>query len=733
MNSHEAETERYVRQLLEEAHTVRVKELDKSLQLAKTALAVSREKSLPSLEALSCSRIAFYKMIKGSYDQALNLAENAAVIFETLHDEMGLADARFTIASVHYKTDNLHLGLKYMLECLAIYQKYQDYQSQAKVLKTLGTIYEFFNDIPRAVQAYEETVTAARMAGDMNMVSNAYNPLSGLYLNNNDIKKATEIIEASIALKKETGDTRGLGFAYYGRGKIYTKTGAYDKAKADFEASLHIHEEAGEKLGWCMTAQKMGVLFMVSGEPLRAVEYLTRALEMGEKNKMRIAKNGSSHLLYQLYKQLGQADKALYYLEKNVAFREEGERNQTSQIVSSYERIMKMEAQQMQDKLEEERQEIEEKKNQAEYAARARQDFLSNMSHEIRTPLNAVITITNLLKDRSDEEDQKLIESLKFASHNLLLLINDILDFTKIETGKVQLEPRPASIRGLMTNIINTYDGLAREKGLDLQFSVGKDIDSVYEIDETKLSQILGNLLSNAIKFTDRGTVHLDLTKTGASGDSHALYFKVTDTGAGIPDDFMGEIFDAFTQPRSVTTKKQGGSGLGLAIVKKLVELHHSDIHIETQLGKGTSFSFTLLLKPAAAPVIKAPQQNFSLQGCHVLLAEDNTINMMVANKLLSRWGVTTDGARNGIEAVDLASKRKYNVILMDIHMPEMNGYDATLKIRSSENPNNQTPIYALTADITATDHPADVHFSGFLRKPIEVDQLYQALSGHVH
>jgi signal transduction histidine kinase len=725
-----AEINKKINSLLEEAHAIRVKNLVKSIELASEALQLSKKSDSQQLVAFSLSRLAFYKMVQAKYPEALSLATESLEIYEILKEEQGQADARYTIASVYYKTDNLHLGLKYLVDCLTIYRKYDDYLNQAKALKTLGTIYEFFDDIDNAVQAYEDTVTAAQKAGDRNMVSNAYNPLSGLFLNKNDIEKAMEIIEQSIALKKETGDIRGLAFAYYGRGKIYTKTREFEKAEADFTASLDIHKEMGEKLGLCMTLHKMGVMYMAKGEPQQAKEALLEALALGEMHKMRMIISRASRLLCEIHKQENNLAEALIYLEKYLEDKELAQKNQSHQIVTSYSLIHKMEAKAIEDRMQLEKAEIVEKKNQAEYTAQAKQEFLSNMSHEIRTPLNGVITITNLLKERSDPEDQKLLESLKFASNNLLLLINDILDFTKLDTGKVQLEPRPTAIHYLLTNIVNTYDGLAREKGLDLNLHIGLDVGPAYELDETKLSQILGNLLSNAIKFTDKGKVELRVEKTGSNAQYDEIYFRVSDTGIGIPADFLNELFDSFTQARSVTTKKQGGSGLGLAIVKKLVLLHEGNINIDTQAGEGSVFHFTLRLKTAMAPNARPTQQNLSLKGLQVLLAEDNAINILVATKLLAKWGIEIDCAKNGVEAIARAKEKKYDVILMDIHMPEMNGYDATSYIRCEETRNSSTPVYALTADIMA--NASNDYFTGFLRKPIEVDQLYQALSSTV-
>jgi signal transduction histidine kinase len=730
----QTDAEKKIAALLAEAHAVRINNLPQSLLLAKEALQLAESFNNSSLQAQCLSRLAFYLMINSEYDESIVMATKAVEIYEWLDDERGAADATYTIATVYYKSDNLHLGLKYLLDCLAIFRKYDDYGSQAKAYKSLGTIYEYFGDIENAQVAYHAAIESAEKIGDANMKSNAFNPLSGLYLNQKNIEKAMELIEASIALKKESGDTRGIAFAYYGRGKIHTQTNNFYAAEKDFLQSIAIHKEMGERLGLGMVYQKMAVLYMVQEMFEQAKEMAAQAFTISEKFKIRITKLKSSFLLYEVCKKLNQPAEALHYLEIYQSENALNVHNETQQIVNSYNLIQKMEARALEDKMQLERSEMLEKKSKAEFAAKAKQDFLSNMSHEIRTPLNAVITITNLLKERSDTEDQQLLESLKFASNNLLMLINDILDFSKLEAGKVELEKRPSVIRELLTNIKNTYDSLAKEKGLQLTLEMDEAIENAFEIDEVKLTQILGNLLSNAIKFTDKGTVQLKVERVGAKENNVQLRFKVIDSGMGIPNNFLAEIFDTFSQPKSLTTKKQGGSGLGLAIVKKLVELHESEIHIETKWGAGSTFQFDLQLKPTTHQGVGSRKVNPQLKELNVLLVDDNRINVLVASKLLSTWGIIAESATNGLEAIEKSEGKKYDIILMDIHMPEMNGYDATKQIRlHAANLNQQTPVFALTADINANEQKEYAeYFNGFLRKPIEVEQLYKTLSAIV-
>ncbi|MEL6557726.1 MAG: ATP-binding protein, partial [Bacteroidota bacterium] len=337
--------------------------------------------------------------------------------------------------------------------------------------------------------------------------------------------------------------------------------------------------------------------------------------------------------------------------------------------------------------------------------------------------------IASLLEKRENPQEQELIDSLNFSSNNLMLLINDILDFSKLEAGKFTLDFQPVDFSKLLLNIKNTYNSLAKEKGLALNLKVISETSKVYLIDETRISQILGNLISNSIKFTDQGYVDIIVDKVDESDDSDIVRFKVIDSGTGIDKDYQKTIFDSFSQSKSVTKRKAGGSGLGLAIVKKLVELHNSRIHLISDEGRGSMFYFDLKLKKSRVIVKSKPKSSTDLAGKYILLAEDNMINAMVAKKLLSNWGIKTRHAKNGAEAFEMSKEELFDYILLDIHMPEMDGFEAVKLIRDTNDINCKTPIFALTADITVKNKEeyAD-YFNDFLLKPIEKDKLYNSL-----
>ncbi|MEO7213685.1 tetratricopeptide repeat protein [Mucilaginibacter sp.] len=717
-----------INQLLDDAYSNRVHNLKYSVKLATEALQLSRKQSHKSLIGKSLTQLSLFYMIQGAYKRSVHMAKEAIRYFEELQDDLGIADAKYSIAGVYYKTDNYHLGLICLFDCLKIYRKYQDHHNQARTLKSLGTIYEYFGDPKNAVRSYESAIEAARRVKDLNLVSNAYNPLSGIYLKQGKVEKAFRIVQESIAIKSKTGDIRGLAFALYGRGKVYAFTGRLQEAENDFKNAIEIHINAGEKLGLGMAYQKMGELYIAMGRLDKAKLILQKGLDFSNKYNIAIIRFKCNYLLYQISKLENDTVRSLEYLELYLHQKEAVINTQTLKVIENYELITKMESLEKEAKLQKEREAIEEKQKRAEQTARMKQEFLSTMSHEIRTPLNAVTTISTMITAKS-AYDEELMDSLKSASNNLLLVINDILDFTKLDSGKVELNNRACPFQDLLDSVIKTYSSLAHKKGVELLLTKDQALADCYELDETKLSQILGNLISNAVKYTDNGKVVLNLRKIAAVDEFDNIRFSVADTGTGIPEEHFEEIFETFSQPKSVTTRSQGGSGLGLAIVKKLTGLYDSNVTVRSKIGVGSEFTFDIKLKRASIPGRAVPLSVEGLKGKTVLLAEDNMINAMVARKLLANWGIVSEHAINGMEAVEKSQLKAFDFILMDIHMPGMNGFDATEQIRHNTNPNTATPVFALTADITAeSNEDYKNYFTGFLRKPIEIDRLYMAL-----
>ena len=371
-------------------------------------------------------------------------------------------------------------------------------------------------------------------------------------------------------------------------------------------------------------------------------------------------------------------------------------------------------------------------------ASLAKDEFLSTMSHEIRTPLNAVIGVSHLLLlEEPKEEQMENLNALKYSSEHLLALINDILDFNKIEAGKVEFENAEFNIDDLLTGVQSSFLNRAVDKDILLKVKKDKNLPSLVKGDRTRLTQILSNLVSNAIKFTKEGKVVIDVEVEERNTEAILINFSVNDTGIGIEKDKFEKIFKSFAQANSSTTREFGGTGLGLAICKKLIELQGSKLTVESTVGKGSEFSFTLSFTPikqqkhATSNYIIEQNNNNDLAGMKILVVEDNVMNVMVIKKFLSKWGVEIDIAENGKIGIDKAIIGNYDIILMDLQMPVMNGYDATLAIRESGISSLKSiPILALTASAQqdVKEKTSKYGMNGYVSKPFNPTDLYETL-----
>jgi len=379
-------------------------------------------------------------------------------------------------------------------------------------------------------------------------------------------------------------------------------------------------------------------------------------------------------------------------------------------------------------------------RQKAEEAAQSKQIFMSTMSHEIRTPLNEVIGITNLLLQGQPREDQMdFIKTLRFSGNHLLTLVNDVLDYNKMESGKILFEQTLFNLNDFLEEIMRSYS--FRSKAKKLNFEIRREGRLPDEVvgDQIRLNQILSNLLSNALKFTKQGGITVFIRELERKAGLSTLEFSVKDTGIGIPKEKHNDIFESFTQASSDTTRHYGGSGLGLAICKKLVELQGGKVTVESEPGTGSTFKFTMTfgVSGTGAPVktIEAKESFTGLEGKKILVAEDNKINFFVVNKFLTGWGITVTLAENGQLALEALDKEDFDLILMDLHMPVMDGIEATSIIRKSNDSRiNNIPIVALTAAIMSENHDKieELKINDYVLKPFKPHDLFERIRKHI-
>lgn len=381
--------------------------------------------------------------------------------------------------------------------------------------------------------------------------------------------------------------------------------------------------------------------------------------------------------------------------------------------------------------------EMVDSREQAIQLSEAKEMFLSVMSHEIRTPLNAVIGMTHLLLENDPKSSQiDDLNILKFSGENLLNIINDILDFTKIETGNLELESIPFDLHTLCVDIINSLQLNANKRGNSIHLTYDNLIPEQLLGDKTRLYQILMNLLGNAIKFTENGKVELRVKLEKTTTDRSAIYFEIRDSGIGIPEDKLEYIFETFTQARADISRKYGGTGLGLAITKKLIKLYDSEIKVQSTESKGTTFSFVINFSQTSKVDLRLTPIPLIGDFKHkkILVVDDNEVNILIAKRFLSKWGFTIDFAVNGEEAIQKILANTYDLVFMDIRMPGIDGFDTTRIIR--EIPGDyfkNLPIIALTASTLNNENLKfkEAGMNGHILKPFNPEEIKALLTSY--
>ena len=376
----------------------------------------------------------------------------------------------------------------------------------------------------------------------------------------------------------------------------------------------------------------------------------------------------------------------------------------------------------------------------AEQATRMKSEFLANMSHEIRTPLNGVLGMAQtLMYEALTPSQSEQVSIILESGRALMVLLNDILDLSKIEAGKLEISPVKSDLRHKLSGLFKLHQAVAEEKGIDLQLHIDPGVPSTLLLDPVRLRQCIGNLVSNAIKFTSKGEVLIVVTSEAGFADTHTVTVHVSDTGCGIAASKINRIFESFSQEDGSTTRKFGGTGLGLAITRKLARMMGGDVTAVSQQGRGSVFSLTFkaeavsqeypqLMARRAAP---APvRRRCGLSACRVLVVDDNAINLRVAQSFLEQHGMEISKASDGNEALALLSEAAFDIVLMDIHMPGLDGTEAFRRLRMSASPNRLTPVIALTADSMHGDRERylGVGFNGYVSKPIDERALVTAM-----
>lgn len=659
-------------------------------------------------------------------------------------------------------------------------------EAQANQTYSLGKLYYDVKKYDDAIKAFDKSISLSKTLEPSSVQATTYYYLGMCYMKKKDFSNAKISFAKAQSLFDSLEITNTADLLNLQRGIIYKSEGDSDTAstifstiiaKPDNQAILDTKAEALYQIGTIEMAQNRNNL---------ALNYFNKALDLNAKNKNLEQKSAILLALSTVYEKMLDKNNAYTYLKQHSNLKEsislldneklgvdDYEKFKESERLKEAEEINKENIQQEKASkfsklisilaialisilsllslslyknniirtqsnllLEEKNRELILAKEKAEKASNARTEFLSTVSHELRTPLNAINGIAHLLLEESPKKSQmNYLESLQFSGNYLTNFINDILEINKIDSSKAQIENINFNLKLLLDNIQNSLKELASANNNNFSIEIDSDIPDYLIGDPTKLSQILMNLINNALKFTQDGKVTV-ITKLIALEDKKAsIYFEVKDSGIGIPGDKLETVFDSFSQGSVGINRKYGGTGLGLTIVKKLVAILGGEIKLESVVDKGSSFSFELPFKVSKKPLKVAkklkPNNDYNLKDKKILVVEDNKINQMVSKKMLENKGVLCEIVDNGEDAIEIANNYKFDMILMDVHLPGINGTIATKKIREFD---KTTPIIALTAISLNENRKMLLSFgmNDVITKPFVPEKFYAIISKHI-
>ena len=638
------------------------------------------------------------EMVKEQFTAALEYYFKAIKIREELGDK-DLSYAYYFAAHAYSDTFNPDLAITYFKKALSLYVQVDDKTMIALCYNNIGANY-YDNDKRLSLQYHMESLKISEEISSKRAMSYSYYWVGTLYIDNADFALARQYLDKAEKLCLEISNNHILAYTHISFGKLSTIGKDYPVATVHFEKAWEIVMRVGNKT-WERAVYRDWYLLK------KAIGDFEGALD-----------------LYEKYIRLDREVNRNELNEKVAAvkFKADIEKNEKDLEIQHLRNV----------ELKQEKDLAEQQRLRAEDSEKFKQQFLANMSHEIRTPMNAVMGMVNLLLDTPlNEKQQKYLAAVKRSSQNLLVILNDILDLSKLEAGKMELEKIPFDLRVQIEHVMDIMHLRAEEKGLLFTAEIAETVPRVVIGDAPRLNQILINILSNAIKFTEKGSVKLLVSANGL-GETK---FTITDTGIGMDAAQQKKIFESFSQAENSTSRKYGGTGLGLAISKTLVELHKGMIDVKSYRGLGSEFVFTIPYAAGkeedilTAGSMAGPDYS-ALAKLRILVAEDYEFNQIVIKDTLEHLipGIEVEIAANGKIVIEKLEKGRYDLVLMDIQMPEMDGYEATRFIRN--NLKMDIPVIALTASVIRSDLDkcTDAGMNGYVPKPFERGDLLREL-----
>ncbi len=700
----------------------------------------------------------------GNYNKSIDYFIKAVKIFEKLEDKEGIANGWNNIGMVYYQQRNYQRSLNYYLKALELKQEIGNPVSEAKTLNNIGNVYMVLDDYDQALEYLSRSITIKREKGDLTGVAQSQVNIGKIYEKQKKYAASIEIYNTALETFKEIDYPVGIASCWINIGSVHYLTADYRRAITYLEKGLKIAKEIrnGEHQtkGMALLSNAYAGIknYRKAFEHYQAYVLLKDSiLDIETNNKINELttkyENEKREKELQQLKHENIAKTVDLLQQESIINQEKGIRNTLISgiivilLIAGFifyrykiKRKVNQQLHAANTELQQTIVSLQEARERAEKSEKIMEQFLANMSHEIRTPMNAVIGMTHLLLNTPVNSDQeKYLNTIKYASDNLLVIINDILDLSKIEAGRFMFEEIPFRMSKVTEGVLDTLKLKAREKSIDLQLDYDKNIPDLLIGDPVRLNQILLNLMNNAVKFTEKGYVKLTVSVTQLQENRVEIGFEVKDTGIGIPENKLGQIFDSFMQADTETSRKFGGTGLGLTISKQLVKLLDGELVASSKEGIGSIFSFRLkyyISEDESTQQPAAPDLDSFLEKIRqmrILVVEDNSFNQEVARETLQGKVQQITIAANGKEAIDILEKESFDLVLMDIKMPVMDGFQATQHIREkTEAPVNRIPIIAITAHASRTEREKCLSFgmNDYITKPFVPSLLLEKIAG---
>jgi len=698
--------------------------------------------------------------------QAIGLLDEAMILAQQSGQKAFIAKIIFDKAHCQFIRKQYKLSLSAFTEALQYYTELGNVEMQMACYMDISSVYVQLSDIPSSLQQILKRLSLHSGNGDSVGVASDYNEIGKLYSIMQDYPNAIDYFRRALKIFENLQLKKEMVHSYYLIGSAYSSKEDFDKALYYLLRASNSVQLLNDLDIQANTLGSLALAYTRTGEYEQALSFFNDAI--------RLAMNGASPAvraelkwsLGNLYIELTQYDKAIEVLGNALQIaRLTTPKAQLAKIHSSlslaYEKISdyKMALDQFQKYTELEKEaiseevqlktkalhirfdleELKKQKEIAELSDKLKEQFLANVSHEIRTPMNGVLGMTHLLsRTNPNKEQQEYIDAIRLSANNLMSIINDILDFSKINAGKIEFSETEFSLRELIRSTMQIFQVRAEEKKIKIGCTIDYQVKDNLSGDPIRLNQILNNLLGNAVKFTEKGTVSLDVKLLESGEDTVKLKFTVKDSGIGIPENKLQTIFESFEQAGD-SKKRYEGTGLGLTIVKQLVENQGGRIRVLSRMNEGSEFIFELTFKAGKQKQVVAEVQprvsdksNADFSQVRVLIVEDNKVNQLLVKNMLRNFGFEHfDTAENGKVALHKLSDTDYDLILMDIQMPEMDGYEITREIRKRLRPEmRNVPVIAVSADASEKEKTKarEAGMNDYVVKPYTPEELYDVL-----